>query len=194
MDRLLEAINRFRSLFEQAKQADLREPSAMTLATADHKGRPSARTVLLKVIDERGFVFFTNINSRKGRQLADNPYAALCFFWQPLMQQVTVEGKVEALRDGEADAYWATRPRTSQLGAWASRQSEPLNDRETLERRYAELDEQFSDRLVPRPPHWSGFRIIPERIEFWRSQPHRLHERVCYRKQDDEWDVTLLNP
>lgn len=194
MELYREALDRFRSLHERALRTDLREPTAVTLATADAGGRPSARTVLLKGFDEQGFVFYTNLHSRKGRQLRDNPRAALCFFWQPLFEQVLVEGRVEQVSDREADAYWAKRPREAQLGAWASQQSEPLADRATLERRVAEYREKFRDATVPRPPYWSGLRVIPDRLEFWKSGDYRLHDRICYQLVEGEWTVTLLNP
>lgn len=187
-------LARFRELFERAKVTNLREPSAFSLATADAEGRPTVRTLLLKMCDERGFVFFTNGLSRKGRQLDENPRAALCFFWQTLFEQVLVEGRVEPVSDEEADAYWATRDRESQLGAWASEQSRPLASRALLEQRVAEYRKRFSDCQVPRPPHWSGYRVIPDRIEFWRAGWHRLHERVSYQRAPDGWSVTLLNP
>jgi len=189
-----EAIEKFRALLDRATQTDLPEPTAMSLATADASGRPSARTVLLKGVDERGFVFYTNTRSRKGGQLADNAWAALCVFWQPLKEQVEVEGRVERVTEQEADEYWVTRPRDSQLGAWASEQSAPLESREALLARAASFRDQFEGRDVPRPPHWSGYRVLPERIEFWTAGEHRLHHRVCYEKGRDEWTVVLLNP
>jgi len=194
-DPYAEAIARFRDLLERARATDLREPTAVSLATADADGRPTCRTVLLKLVDERGFVFFTNFQSRKGRQLEANPRAALCFFWQPLFEQVLVEGRVDAVDGHEADEYWRTRDRDSQLGAWASEQSQTLPDRATLETRLREHHDRFKDDLVPRPPHWSGFRVVPDRIEFWRSGWHRLHERVCYEREGDgPWHVRLLFP
>ena len=190
----LEALDRFRDLLGQAEQCGLPEPSAVTLATADAVGRPSARTVLLRGIDERGFVFYTNLHSRKGQDLALNTAVALCFFWQPLMRQVNVTGRAEAVSGEEADAYWTTRPRPSQLGAWASEQSRPLAERAVLERRFRDYEQDFLGVPIPRPDHWSGFRIVPDRIEFWESRPFRLHERLCYERVGDAWTVTLLNP
>ncbi len=189
-----EAIRRFQQLYDRAQQAGMKEPSAMALATADRQGRPSARMVLLRGVDQHGFVFFTNAESRKGRELADNPRAALCFHWDVLGEQVKVEGQVERISDAETDAYWASRPRDSQIGAWASEQSRVLDSRATLERRVAEIQRRFADSEVPRPPYWHGFRVIPERIEFWSHRPARLHERTVYAKQDGQWKVGLLYP
>ncbi len=190
-----QAIQRFNGLLAEAGQTNLREPTAMTLATADAHGRPQARTVLLKQADEDGFVFYTNHNSRKGRALAENPYAALLFFWQPLMQQVKVEGAVASVTDAEADTYWASRPRESQLAAWASDQSSTLATREVFEQRLEELRTQYADREIPRPTYWSGFRVHPERLEFWHEREYRQHERECYwRESDGVWHWSLLNP
>jgi pyridoxamine 5'-phosphate oxidase len=194
MDLYAEAVSRFEGLLARARQTDLPEPTAMTLATVDAAGRPSARTVLLKGVDGRGFTFFTNTLSRKGRELAETPRAALCFYWQPLREQVEVQGEVEAVSEAEADAYWATRPRDSQLGAWASRQSEPLDRRETLLARVADYEGRFGAGPVPRPLHWSGYRVVPTRIEFWTAGEHRLHHRVCYERGAAGWTVALLNP
>ena len=189
-----EALTRFGELLEAAQATDLREPTAMVLATADADGRPSVRTMLLKRFDEQGFVFFTNSHSRKGRELDENPYASLCFFWQPMMQQVRVEGTVVPISVEESDSYWETRTRDSQLGAWASQQSDPLDDRKLLEHEVSEYHARFLNTQVPRPPHWFGYRVIPERIEFWKSGWHRLHERVLYEKTTDGWCKTLLCP
>lgn len=189
-----QAIKRFQALFEQAQRLELAEPGAMTLATIGEHGRPNVRTVLLKEVSQAGFVFYTNTRSRKGRSLAEHPWAALCFFWQPLLVQVQVEGRVEAVSAQEADAYWATRPRTSQIGAWASQQSEPLDSRELLARRYEEYDRLYAAQPVPRPPHWSGYRVVPDLIEFWSSRTGRLHERERYIQEPDGWHKQLVNP
>jgi len=191
---LVEALDRFRQLLRSAQATSLREPTAVTLATCGKDGVATARVVLLRGFDERGFVFYTNTLSTKGRQLAENPQAALCFYWDELGEQVRVEGHVDRVADAEADAYWAGRPRDSQIGAWASRQSETLDRRATLEARVAQYESQFAGRNVPRPPHWTGYRLVPRRIEFWKSMPARLHERVVYERQADEWSKRLVYP
>jgi pyridoxamine 5'-phosphate oxidase len=194
-DVFTEAIETFRELYEQARGLDILEPTAMTLATADTQGRPSSRTVLLKDFDSRGFVFYTNLDSRKGKQLAANPWASLTFFWARMERQVQIEGPVEAVAEREADAYWATRPRESQIGAWASRQSETLASRDLLLAEERRITERYAGREIPRPPRWSGLRVIPHRIELWKGMPHRLHERVLFtRGRSGVWEKTLLNP
>ncbi|MGH8293034.1 MAG: pyridoxamine 5'-phosphate oxidase [Gammaproteobacteria bacterium] len=194
MEQYTQAIEHFKQLLARARATDLREPAAMSLATIGADGRPTVRTVLLKHVDERGFVFYTNLHSRKGEQLRGNAHAALCFFWQPLMQQVLVEGAAQPVSGAEADAYWATRPRDSQLGAWASWQSQPLGERAQLEKRYAEYQEKFAGRPVPRPEHWSGYRVVPDLIEFWCSRPGRLHERERFYRERNTWKHTLIYP
>ena len=194
MSKLDEALDRFHALFRRAATCAVNEPSAVTVATVDAGGRPSARVVLLKGYDASGFVFYTNTLSRKGRELEVNPRVAMCFFWDPLMEQVRVEGEVRAVTDAEADAYWNGRHPGSQIGAWASDQSEPLQSRETIEARVAAVAERFGGGPIPRPPHWSGYRVAPDRIEFWLSLPNRLHERTCYSLEGDEWRVSLLYP
>ncbi len=189
-----EALRKLHVLLARAKRCGLHEPTAMTLATADAHGRPSVRTVLLKGVDAQGLVFYTNTRSRKGRQLAARPHAALCFWWDALKEQVTVEGRVQPVSDREADAYWATRDRASQLGAWASLQSEPLPSRAALLARVACCAATYAGRPVPRPPHWSGYRVMPERIEYWTARPFRLNERVCYERHGLRWTKTLLYP
>lgn len=180
-----------------AAQADLTEPDAAALATVDGEGNPSVRMVLVRSADERGFVFYTNFESRKGRELlraGKGAPAALCFWWPPLQKQVRVEGRAVPISDAEADAYWASRSRESQVGAWASRQSAELSrGREELTAKYQELDATLP-RQVPRPKHWSGFRIEPERIEFWEGRPHRLHHRVLYERKGRAWTTRILSP
>ncbi|HEX5755932.1 MAG TPA: pyridoxamine 5'-phosphate oxidase [Arenimonas sp.] len=191
-----EALATFASLLDEAKASGDPEPTAMTVATVGRGGQPSARTVLLKGFDARGFVFYTNFDSRKGRQLAAHPMAALLFHWKTLREgvQVKIEGPVEPVSLAEADAYFATRPRGSQLGAWASKQSQLLDSRATFEARLAEFEREFEGRDVPRPPHWSGFRVCPERIEFWYGAQFRLHERQVYQRQQGIWHRRMLYP
>jgi pyridoxamine 5'-phosphate oxidase len=193
-----EPFRRFGELLQRAVDGGLAEPTAMTLATATADGRPSARMVLLKGYDERGFVFYTNLESRKAREIAENPHAALCFFWQPFEVQVRVEGRVEPVSAEEADAYYASRPRGSRIGAWASEQSRPLDSYETLVARVAELEAQYGDAgEIPRPPFWSGWRVVPHRIELWFGRPSRLHQREVYTRADGDpprWTKVLLYP
>lgn len=191
---LMEPIERFREQLEKALKSDIFEPTAMSLATADASGRVSARMVLLKGVDERGFVFFTNLESRKATDIAENPSAALCFFWPALETQVRVEGRVEPVADGEADEYFASRPRGSQVGAWSSPQSRPLPSREELETRVAETEARYAGADIPRPPFWSGLRVVPERIEFWWGRPSRLHDREVYVREGEGWRVDRLYP
>ena len=186
-------ITEFLNAVERA-QAHQVDTAPVALATADADGRPSVRMVLLRGADPRGFAFFTNYNSRKGRELAANPHAALCFHWIALDEQIRVEGRVERLTGDESDAYFESRPRGSQLGAWASDQSALLPTRETLEEQYRAIERRFEDQPVPRPPFWGGFRLVPHRIEFWYGRPDRLHDRVVYRKVDDGWLIERLYP
>ena len=187
-------IARFKELLAQAEQSGLSPHNAAALATAGMDPEPTVRMVLLKDVDDRGFVFYTNLESRKARQLAENPRASLCFWWPQLKLQVRVEGVIQLASDREADEYFASRPRGSQIGAWASHQSSELSSREELLAAVALLTEKYKDRAVPRPPRWSGYRLAPERIEFWKEQPDRLHERELYIRQPVGWKITLLAP
>ena len=187
-------IRQFGAWLHQALVAELPEPNAMTLAAVGADGRPSARIVLLKGLDAAGFTFHTNYESRKGRELAANPHAALVFFWQELERQVRIEGTVERLSEGESDAYFQSRPLGSRLGAWASRQSEPLPDRATLERKLEEVTRQYEGGDVPRPPFWGGLRLQPDALEFWQGRPNRLHDRLCYRLLPEGWCMERLSP
>ncbi|MBC7790463.1 MAG: pyridoxamine 5'-phosphate oxidase [Anaerolineae bacterium] len=190
-------IARFLEVFAAAKALGaplIQEPTAMTLATVGGDGQPSARIVLLKAVDEEGFVFYTNLGSRKGRELRSSPAAALCFHWAPLEVQVRIEGLVTGVTAAEADDYFKTRPRISQLGAWASQQSEVIPRGEDLETRLRTTEERFEGGEVPRPPNWSGFRLKPQRIEFWKNRPFRLHERHLYTRDGDTWRVDTLFP
>lgn len=190
-----ELVERFRAWFrEAAEHPAITEPTAMTLATVDADGSPSARVVLLKECDARGFAFYTNFQSRKGQALLSNHKAALCFYWMPLAKQIRVEGLVEEVTREEADAYFASRSRDSQLGAWASQQSAVLESREALMEAHARMRAQYEGKDVPRPPHWSGFRVIPSRIEFWQEQPYRLHDREVFIRAGDDWRMERLNP
>ena len=178
----------------EARLSEPNDPEAMTVATSDRQGRPSARMVLLKGHDERGFVFYTNSRSRKGSELAANPHAALLFHWKSLRRQVRVEGPIEPLSDAEADVYFATRARESQLGAWASDQSQPMAERAMFENRYQALVAEFEGREVPRQAHWRGYRVAPERIEFWNDRAFRLHERRLFTRTGGGWVESLLYP
>lgn len=184
----------FRQWLDEAKKSEPNDPNAMALATASPEGRPSVRMVLLKGFDERGFVFYTNLNSRKGGQIADNPWAGLCFHWKSLRRQVNVEGPLVAVDAAEADAYFASRDRGSQIGAWASKQSRPLAGRFELEGRVAGFAAKFHVGPVPRPDFWSGFRLVPDRIEFWEDRPFRLHNRLLFCRADGAWQAQTLFP
>ena len=186
----------FGEWYAEAAARDLAEPTAVALATADASGRPSLRMVLLKAHGAEGFVFYTNCESRKGRELLANPWAALCFHWPPLERQVRVQGRVERVADAEADAYFASRARDSQIGAWASRQSRPMKTVLDLEKNVAGMALRFHVGTVPRPPHWSGFRVVPHLIEFWRARPFRLHERIVFRRENEAapWTTERLFP
>jgi pyridoxamine 5'-phosphate oxidase len=188
-------FRQFRIWFEVALASDLPEPNAMALATAAPDGRPSARMVLLKGYDDRGFVWYTNYESRKGGELAENPRAALVLYWAELERQVRIEGWVEVAALQESDAYFHSRPRASQLGAAASHQSQVIPNREELERRAAELATQYEGQEVPRPAYWGGYRLVPALIEFWQGRPNRLHDRLRYRRLDEgRWEIERLSP
>lgn len=186
---------RFKSLFERASAAESFDASRAALATVSPGGQPSVRFVLVKKVDETGFAFFTNFNSCKGRDLSANPRAALVYHWSSIGEQVRVEGSVVRVSESEADAYFATRPRGSQLGAWASAQSTPVESREALEQSLASVTERFGAHgQVPRPPHWGGFRVVPSSIEMWRDRPNRMHDRIVFTRDTTGWSRTRLQP
>lgn len=188
-------VEQFQLWFNEALEAGLPEPNAMTLATVTADGRPAARIVLLKALDQRGFVFYTNFQSRKGQELIATPWASLVFLWLPLERQVRIEGQVEKLNAAEMDEYFASRPRGSQLGAWASDQSEEVADREELEHNLSKLQSKYEGQTIPRPSHWGGFLVKPNLIEFWQGRPSRLHDRICYQKQTEgDWRLSRLAP
>ncbi len=184
----------FDEWYAEARTAEINDPDAMALATVDSAGQPSVRMVLLKEHGPDGFVFYTNRESRKGDELAANPRASLLFHWKALRRQIRIEGTIERVRDAEADAYFATRGRDSQLGAWASDQSRPLDSRATFEARFEQVKDQYEGQDVPRPPYWGGYRLIADRIEYWNDRPHRLHERRLFTQGADGWTEGLLYP
>jgi len=190
----IDPLQRFHRWFAQARRSGLPQPEAMALSTADGRGRPAARMVLLKEADQRGFVFFTNARSRKGRELAANPHASLLFWWDPLGRQVRIDGRVEVIDAAEADAYWATRPRASQLAALASVQSAPIASRAALLATWRALGARYRGRDVPRPAHWTGFRVVPARIEFWVHRANRLHDRERFTRRGRRWALERLQP
>jgi pyridoxamine 5'-phosphate oxidase len=187
-------ISEFATLFAEARAREPFDATSCALATSTPDGRPSVRIVLLKSADARGFAFFTNYESRKARELTANPQAALCFHWPTLGVQVRVEGRVTRVSSGDSDAYFESRPRESQIGAWTSRQSQPIGTREELVARFHELETRFADQPVPRPPHWGGFRLEPLRIEFWWSRDYRLHDRLVYTRANEQWSSQRLQP
>lgn len=187
-------MDQFRAWFEEMVNAGLVEPNAMTLATATPDGEPSARIVLLKGYDERGFVFYTNFEGRKARELEANPNCTLAFYWGDLERQIRIEGRAARISSEESDAYFAGRPRGSQLGAWASQQSQTVDSREPLEERLRELEAEYEGRQIPRPPFWGGYRVEPLSIEFWQGRRDRLHDRIVYTRADGRWQIHRLQP
>ncbi|MBE9221342.1 pyridoxamine 5'-phosphate oxidase [Cyanobacterium stanieri LEGE 03274] len=193
-DILPNPFQQFHLWLEEAINAQQKEPNAMTIATINKDGKPSARIVLLKNLDERGFVFFTNYDSQKGQDLTANPYASLVFWWGELERQVRVEGEVEKITPAESDEYFNVRPQGSKLGAWASPQSQVIPNREVLDNNLKNLEEEYQGKTVPRPNHWGGFRVIPQKIEFWQGRANRLHDRLCYTLKDNQWIIERLAP
>jgi pyridoxamine 5'-phosphate oxidase len=193
-DLLADPLEQFTRWFDEACRAPVLEPNAMTLATVDAAGQPAARTVLLKGIDRRGLTFYTNLESRKAGELAANAKAALLFWWPPHARQVRFEGTIEPVADVEADAYFATRPRGSQIGAWASAQSSVIADRAALETAEQEIMARFAGGPVPRPPFWGGYRLVAERVEFWQGRSNRLHDRLRYTRRGEAWQIERLAP
>ncbi|WP_138430411.1 pyridoxamine 5'-phosphate oxidase [Fodinibius saliphilus] len=187
-------IAQFKEWFEQALSADLLDANAMTLATVSDSMQPSSRIVLLKGIEERGFRFYTNYSSQKGEELKQNPKASLCFYWAPLSRQVRIQGKVERLSPEISESYFKQRPRPSQIGAWASKQSNEVESRKELESKFEELKEHFEGQEVPLPDFWGGYLLVPDRVEFWQGRPSRLHDRICYKKEAEEWKLSRLAP
>ncbi len=188
-------FKQFQKWFEDALKVDLNYPNAMTLATADKNNRPSARMMLLKGADEKGFVFYTNSESNKGEDLAQNPRAAMVLWWAKLERQIRIEGKIEQVSEQEADSYFRTRPRGSQIGAWVSEQSRVISSRKVLDSRMEQLEEEYRNREITRPPYWLGYRLIPVSIEFWQGRPNRLHDRLRYRLvEDGRWTIERLAP
>lgn len=185
----------FSTWFREAQEAKVLEPNAMALATASLKGRPSCRMVLLKEVDSEGFLFFTNYDSRKGKDLSHNPFGCITFYWKELERQVIIDGKIEKLDRQASENYFASRPRGSQLGTWASHQDQIVHSREELEKNYRHFEEMYRGKQVPIPPYWGGYRLVPERFEFWQGRIHRLHDRLCYlRTSDNQWEIDRLAP
>ena len=193
-DLLADPLEQFTRWFDEARSAPILEPNAMTLATVDAAGQPSARTVLLKAVDRRGLTFYTNLESRKAREIAANPKSALLFWWPPQGRQVRFEGEIEPVDEAEADAYFATRPRGSQIGAWASAQSNVVAGRAALDAAERQMEARFADGPVPRPRFWGGYRLVPVRVEFWQGRVNRLHDRLRYTRRRKGWDLERLAP
>ncbi|MBC7571139.1 MAG: pyridoxamine 5'-phosphate oxidase [Spirosoma sp.] len=193
-DVLPDPMAQFRRWFDAALGAGVPEPNAMHLSTVNADGRPDGRIVLIKDVSDAGFVFYTNYESRKGQELLGQPFAALTFFWPELERQIRIEGRVEKVSDAESDAYYASRPRGSQIGAWVSQQSRIITNRAVLETRQRDLEAQFADQSVPRPPYWGGFRLVPDALEFWQGRPSRLHDRIHYRREENSWVLERLSP
>ena len=184
----------FTNWYEIVLTSNLNEPTAMMLSTADVNGNPSARIVLLKEIDDSGFVFYTNYGSRKGKDLKENPKAALTFFWDELLRQIRIEGRIEKISKETSKKYFSSRPRESQIGAWVSAQSSVIPNREILENKFDELEEKFGNEEIPLPHFWGGYRVIPNYFEFWQGRENRLHDRICYKKENDEWKIFRIAP
>jgi pyridoxamine 5'-phosphate oxidase len=184
----------FTKWYEGVLSSKLNEPASMMLSTADVNGNPSARIVLLKEIDDSGFVFYTNYGSRKGKDLKENPKAALTFFWDELLRQIRIEGRIEKINRETSKEYFSSRPRESQIGAWVSAQSSVIPNREILENKFDELEEKFGNEEIPLPHFWGGYRVIPNYFEFWQGRENRLHDRICYKKENDEWKIFRIAP
>ncbi|MGI9543507.1 MAG: pyridoxamine 5'-phosphate oxidase [Cyclobacteriaceae bacterium] len=187
-------IDQFKLWFEETLRSEVPEPNAMSLATVDQQGQPSLRVVLLKEVNEHGFVFFTNYQSKKGQSMMHNPLVGLNFFWHDLERQVRIEGSASKISELLSNDYFETRPRGSQIGAWASPQSQPISERSCLEKEQNALEKKFKDKEIPRPEHWGGYLVTPHRIEFWQGRASRLHDRICYQKEDGKWEIKRLAP
>lgn len=193
-DVMAEPIGQFSIWWDEAVESQIDEVNAMTLATANKDGRPSARIVLLKGFDEKGFVFFTNYQSAKGKEIMENPRVTLLFFWKELERQVKIEGTISKISDAENDEYFNSRPEQSKIGAWTSPQSQPIENREWLESNWKKYAEEFNGKTVPRPPHWGGYIVVPDLMEFWQGRPGRLHDRIVYTKENGKWKIGRVAP